>query len=71
MLYLVIKKGFDVMENHIRNAIHSEPLGYLDVEDESEVKESVQDLASKDKPYKAWDGETYPRYETVSLNKLS
>lgn len=55
--YVLIRVGFDSMENHLGDAVHREVISCA-------FDKSKLVLPAEHKR-KEWDGQTYPRYEVV------
>ena len=67
MVYVIEKICFDPMENNLSAAIYSKVIGYCDFEKEAEELLSILNQRTK---YKQWDGEYYPKYEIIPVDKI-
>lgn len=67
MVYVIEKICFDPMENDVFVARFREVVGYCDFEKEAEELLSILNQRTK---YKQWDGEYYPKYEIIPVDKI-
>lgn len=63
MGYIVKQIDFDVFENH--NPLYEEIIGSFDTEESA--KRLITERKQKEKPYKGWDNQEYPKFKIIKV----
>jgi hypothetical protein len=66
-MFLIIKHGFDSMENELGSARYTSIIGCIENELDADAWIASQDIQQ----YKGWDGNMYPYYTKKKVERVN